>query len=59
MPEAAVDKDGDSLVKENEIGMTFNWICSSPAFYIVFLEQLNHCQLGAFCVAAFYGAHDF
>ncbi len=57
MPKTAVDKDGDSLVKENEIGMTFYLICSPPAGDMVFLEQLNHCQLGAFCIAAFYGAH--
>ncbi len=41
MPKTSIYKNGDAFFKEDEIGVSFYFVISSPGSYVMFCEVLN------------------
>lgn len=57
VPEAAVDENGDLLLKKDKVGVAFDIVVATPACNAVFLEDLDEFQLRGFVVLGTDVAH--
>jgi len=58
MPEAPVHENSDSLLRENEVGITEELFVAPPAFDAVGAKQRNHSQLRVLVPAGANPRHD-
>lgn len=57
MPEAAIDKDGDTLFREGEVGMTGEGPATSPAGELVFPHEGDEAKFSPGVAVAADGSH--
>ena len=57
VPEAAVYKNGDLFLEEDEIGMTFDVVIATPTCDAIFLENLYELEFRRFVVLRTNVAH--
>lgn len=58
MPKASIYEYRYFSVHKYKIGMPFNFIASTPSFYIIFFEYFDKSEFGRFIPAAFHPAHN-